>query len=91
MEQGVDKARGHGDELRQFRLEQVVVMLVFSARELVILLDLSQGVSVYYPMPPTADTESQKEEGLTLKRFFSSLRLFSFFSLSLLSELLCRS
>lgn len=42
MEQGIDKPRCHTDKLGQFRLEQIVVMLILSTRKLEILFDLEQ-------------------------------------------------
>lgn len=79
MEEGVDKARGHFDEDGQLALEEVVVVLVLSRRELKVLLDLD------------GELRCKGGQQLTLKRFFSSLRLFSFFWRSLLRLLLCLS
>lgn len=77
VEQRVDEPRGEFEELRKLLLQQVVIVLVFARRNFELLFDLTvrQWCSV----------------GLTLKRFFSSLKLFSFFPRSLFRLLLWRS
>ena len=88
VEDGLDKRGRELEKVGEFLLDEGVPMFIFVACDLEILLDLysdiPHGSTVSYNTIRWLYTTRK----LTLKRFFSSLKLFSFFSLSLLSELL---
>jgi hypothetical protein len=81
VEEGVDEAGGHAEKLGHLGFEEIIIMLVLLGGYVKVLLDLA---------PSSADVRDGVRVR-TVKSDFSSLRLFSFFSLSLLKLLLCRS
>ncbi len=82
--------RSHQEKDGQFLLAKIVVMFVILRCEFKVLLDLEYQARQGDQLQALA-CGPENCCRLTLNKFFSSLKLFSFFSRSLLSELLCRS
>lgn len=87
MEERVDKVRSHLEELWHLALEQLIVVLILLRCNIKVLLDL-HGISL---QSRTRVANGRGTKSFTVKRAFSSFKLFSFFSRSLFKLLLCRS
>lgn len=88
VEDGLDERGRELEKVGQFLLDEGVPVFIFVACNLEILLDLHSTIPYGLIVSYDAMRQLCTTRKLTLKRFFSSLKLFSFFSLSLLSELL---
>ncbi len=80
VEEGIDELGREGHEPREVVLQRGIDIIILVGRQLKVLLQL-EGMSHRY----------RDAKYHTLNRFFSSLRDFSFLSLSFVKELLKRS